>query len=279
MNHHQYHCLIAGLPDLSLGDPVECISVPAFRRVLEEELFPEDFEQVRLVFLRDDHRNLVRFIETGEVDPDSAGNYTYEDFRDQFGLFSSIIPQEDILPPYMVRVMKEFHEMEQKADPVQISHALAGDYLEYVLEHGCRFLRAYIRFEYDLDNLLTYLEAGRHDMERGRYITGRTPHAEHLRQSLSHVLERDPEFEYFDEILSRSEITSIAERELRFDAMRWEKIDELIFFEDFDINRILGYLFKVMIVMRWSGLTRQKGESRIRGILRRTEAECFTPED
>ena len=273
MNHHQYYCLIAGLPDLSFDEPVEWTPVPTFKRMLEKELEPEDFFQVRLVFQREDHRNLFRYLESGKVDPEIGGNFTLRDFKKQERLFSSIIPQEDLLPPYMVRVMKELQSAEAELDKAATSHLLAGDYLDYILEHGCRFLRAYTCFEYDLANLLTYMEAGRHDMDPKRFITGNTSHAEHLRQSVSRIPSRDHEFEFFDEILSLSEVTSLSERELRFDAMRWERIDELIFFEDFDINRILGYLFKLMIVSRWPGLTRQKGDANLRNLLRETEAE------
>ena len=56
---NQYYCFISGLPNLSFDDQKEWISIAAFKKMLEDNLHPDDYKQVELVFLNEDHRGQI----------------------------------------------------------------------------------------------------------------------------------------------------------------------------------------------------------------------------
>ena len=124
MSPDRYHYLIAGLPDLNLEQEKIWISVADFKKRLEFELEPEDFEQVRLVFLRKDHENLLEFLKSGSVNEENGANYSLKDFKAQTELYSAIIPQPDILPPYMAEILRDYWG-DKDFDRLECSHRKA----------------------------------------------------------------------------------------------------------------------------------------------------------
>lgn len=271
-NPNLYHCLVAGLPEIDFDEEKEWISIPEFREMLRHDLEPEDFEQVKLIFLRDDNKNLLDFMDHGEINEDTPGCFRIEDFSAQMQIFDAIVPEPDILPPYMTRVLKKYTlEDGDDFDRVMYSHMLADSYFDHIMELGTEFLKEFTRFQYDVTNLMAFLEADSHNMDRGRFITGRTSHSEHLRNSVTGILAKDPEFEYFDEILSIAESPTIVEQEMKVDRLMWNKLEQMTFFEDFNINFILGYLERMIILSRWSTLTQAEGEDRLRRVIRGSE--------
>ncbi len=265
---NRYHYLIAGLPDLSFPERKEWISIPDFKIFLKDELESEDFEQVKLVFLKDDNYNLVKFLETGEIDEDKAGNYSLEDFKEQKEQSSAIVPEEIILPRYMIEVMNLYIADDADFDPVSCSHIVAEKYYEYVQEKGSSFMKDYTHFDYNLDNLLSFVEAGKYEMDQEKFITGKNELTTHLKNYISRPLVKDPEFDLFTDVIAISELPSIAEKEMKYDQLRWQLIDDMIFFEEFTIDWVLGYLHKMFIVRRWAELKHEEGEEKLRNIIR-----------
>lgn len=271
MPKYQYHYLIAGLPDLSIDEHKLWTPVSSFKKILRNELEAEDYEQVKLVFLKEDNANLVDFLDKGEIDEDTNGNYSLEDFKYQVELFSAIIPQENILPGYMVDVLKEYYGDKENFDAVECSHKLAEGYYDYIQENGGDFLKAYSLFDHNLENFLTFMESRNHAMDPEQFLTGSSGFTMHLREHINRTLTKDPDFEYFTEILCHLEIPFIAEKEMKYDQMRWQIIDEMTFFEYFSIDRILGYLFKMLILNRWRQLDHEAGELKLRAIIKKAQ--------
>jgi len=271
----QYHYFISGLPDLSFDDKKEWTSVTSFKKILEDQLHPDDYEQVKLVFLKDDHYNLINFLETGEIDEGRPGNFTLDHFRDQVSLFSAILPSEDILPPYMVKILQENIGDEAGINTVQISHMLAEGYYRYIIEKGSPFLKAFNEFDYNLNNLIAFMKTGEYLLDQKQFITGDSGHAMHLRSFAGKNLMKDHEFEYFEEILSYTESLSFAEEELKYDKLRWKVIEEMIFFEDFTLDWILGYLEQMIMISRWSSLKRESGEAKLRKMMHESWQETL----
>lgn len=264
MIQRHYHCFIAGLPDLSFSEQKEWTSVPEFRKTLEQELHPDDFEQVKLVFLKDDHVNLLRFLEKRDPDPNTAGNFSFEDFQSQVENFSAIIPDKDILPEYMIRLLNEHINGQVAYDYIEYSRLLSEGYFNYIQQKGSPFLKYITNFDFNLSNLLTYLQTSKFGQDPKRFLTGDNPLVQHLKQSVSRTLVKDPEFEWFEEIVSYASNPSYLESETKYDQLRWQIIEDAVFFEEFSIDQILGYLHQMMIIRRWASLTQTGGESRIR---------------
>lgn len=270
----QYHCLISGLPNLSFDGEKPWTSPEEFREMLANDLHPDDYSQVELVFLKEDNINLSHYLSQGEEEPQRPGVFNSTDFREQEENFSAILPSDDILPPYMVNVMRENLEDEKKKKRLDIQNALSDGYFEHIMERGCSFLKEYTRFDYDLNNLVSFIKAGRHELNQDDFIRGMTEHATHLASNPGKSPSKDPEFEYFDEIVSISESRSFSDQELKYDKLRWRIIDDMIFFENFSIDSILGYLQQLLIADRWSKLRKESGEKRLREIITATVEEA-----
>ncbi|MFP4488835.1 MAG: DUF2764 family protein [Bacteroidales bacterium] len=281
MINNQYHCFISGLPDISFDNRREWIDIPAFKMMLKENLHPHDYRQVELVFLEEDNRTLAQFLAEDEIEDRRAGNFTVNDYREQLEIFEAILPPEDILPGYMVKVMKEVHETEDegRADKMQIEHRLAEGYYSCIMADGSPFLKAFTQLNYNIKNLVAFIKAGKHGKEQEQFITGSSDHAAHLRNYAGRNLASDPEFEFFDEIISYSNSTSFAEEERKYDRLLWQQADDMTFFENFSIDRILAYLQQMRILARWSPLDKKSGEQKLRAIVNSAWQEPATMED
>lgn len=271
----EYHYFISGLPDLSFNEPGEWITPGSFKKILKEQLHPDDYRQAELVFLKEDHSHLISFLENGEMTAEGNGNYSADDYRNQISLFSSILPAADILPAYMVNVLRDHGPEDKEKDSLQIARMLTDGYYLHVMENGIPFLRKYTAFDYDLNNLLAFVKAGDHGLVQERFIAGDSGFSGHLRRYAGKSLPKDPGFELFDEIMSYTGSQSFAEEEIKFDRLRWRMIEELILFEDFSIEKILGYLLQMLILKRWSSLNKESGKAKLREILDRSTKEAF----
>jgi len=267
MVKRQYHCFISGLPALTLDDSRLWISPHEFREMLKENLHPDDYRQVELVFMENDNRNLTSYLVSGKIPDSLVGNYSMSDFREQEKLFSAILPSADILPSYMVRVMRDSWQEDGRKDKLKIEHELSEGYYHYLIENAVPFLKTYSIFDFNLRNLVAFIKAGNHNISQAQYITGDSLHARHLRDYAGRNLLKDHEFEFFDEIVSYTGSGSFADEEMKYDRLRWRVIEEMIFFENFSIDRIIGYLQQLVIASRWKALDSDKGEEKLRQIL------------
>jgi hypothetical protein len=175
----------------------------------------------------------------------------------------------------MVEVLKDHVTEEKESNALEVRRMLTDGYYRHIMENGGVFLKRYTVFDYDLNNLLAFIKAGDHGLDQERFISGDSGFSRHLRRYTGKSVIKDPEFEFFDEIMSYTGSQSFAEEEMKFDRLRWRVIEELILFEDFSIDRILGYLQQMMILKRWASLKREPGEAKLRELLDKTRSEAF----
>lgn len=263
----KYHCLIAGLPELDLSSRKAWINSKDFRIQLEREIHPDDFAMVRLLFLRLDNDHLVDFIENGSFERMEASNFSLDDFKHQVEQFDAILPEEDLLPHYMVDQLRQYQKPESNPDRVEVERVVADRYYEYIMEHGNDFLKEYIQFEYNTSNLLAYVEAGNHATDPWRFISGDTIFVQNLREDKSVTMAASAGFEMFNEITCYAELPFLSEKEMRYDEVRWRMIEEMVFFDEFTINSILAYLMKILLIERWVRLEKEAGEEKLRGMV------------
>jgi hypothetical protein len=260
----KYHCLIAGLPELDLSSMKSWISSGEFRTQLEEEIHPDDFAMVRLLFMRLDNDHLVDFIENGSFERMEASNFSEEDFKNQVEQFDAILPEEDQLPPYMVDMLREYMKSDSNPDRVDVERIVADRYYDYIMEHGNDFLKEYTQFEYNTSNLLAYIEAGNHATDPWKFISGDTIFVMNLREDKSVTMAASAGFEMFNEITCYAELPFLSEKEMRYDEVRWRMIEEMAFFDEFTVDSILAYLMKILLIERWTRLEKEAGEEKLR---------------
>jgi hypothetical protein len=267
MIRNEYHCLIAGLPEISPYHEKTWISLKSFRDLLKEELQPEDFELVRRVLFRYDNENLAGFMLKGDIDEEKPGVFTLDDFREQAEMLKEIQTGKSILPLYMVEAMNWYYNTDDKPGLGELSKRIAEGYYDFMLSAPGMFLPSFTRFEYDLKNLAGFIESAKHNSDPVRYLTGSGSLAAHLSNYPDGRLIKDPEYDLFEELVTLSQIESISEKEFRYDLLSLKFIEDTIFFEDFSIDWVLGYLNMLFILDRWTGLDHLKGEKKLRNTL------------
>ncbi len=263
MEKNLYHCFVAGLPELHFDGSRVWISPSEFKKKIKLELHTEDYHQMEILLYPYDHTNLVRFFQETNLLHEGLATFSASDFRNQQDLFTAILPGEDVLPPYMREVMKRYDKSAVEFDPIGCRRDLDIGYYGYVEIFGSRVVREYTRFEYNISNLLTFQMAAKRDANPVAGVTGEDSFARHLRSTTGKNIVKDPEFEYFDEILSIAESSNLSSAEIRYDQIRWQVIEDITLFEDFTVDFIMGYLIKLLIASRWAGMSEVEGRKRL----------------
>src|SRR5690554_3343578 len=111
MNKKNYHCLIAGLPDLIPDDKKRYFSSAELRDYLQDELRPADFELVKLYYLPFDHENLLNLLfDDEEFQWDERGNYSRKAFEQLADKKQLENLNFSMFPPYFRRFVLLFHD-------------------------------------------------------------------------------------------------------------------------------------------------------------------------
>lgn len=264
MEHRQYHCFVAGLPEISFDGSVLWTTPAKFIEEMRRELHPDDFRMAGLMLLRYDNVNLVRFLQGKDLLNRGVALFNPDDFNRQKEIFEAIVPEEDILPPYMSDVLLLYSESEEPVNHVVCQRKLDDGYYHWVKEQGSSFLKDYTEFEYNLSNMLTYIinsNAGLKHPDEG--IAGDNSFTHHLHETAGKNLVKDPGFEYFDDIFTIAGSHTMAGAEMKYDRLRWNVIEKLTVFEYFTADAVLAYLQKLLIASRWDGMTDLAGREKL----------------
>lgn len=124
------------------------------------------------------------------------------------------------------------------------SSILCGHFYRAAARQRSRFIRSWYGLDRMIRNSQVRFLASKEGFDPGKYIVGETD-------------SRDEEAWPVLQQIFRTE--DLLEREHALDRYRWDRITELTTFHYFDMDVILGFLAKAMIVGRWSSLDRDKG--------------------
>ncbi len=124
------------------------------------------------------------------------------------------------------------------------SSILCGHFYRAAARQSSRFIRSWYELDRMIRNSQVKFLASKEGIDPGKYTVGETA-------------DRDTEAWPVLQQIFRTE--DLLEREHALDRYRWDRITELTTFHYFDMDVILGFLAKAMIVGRWSSLDREKG--------------------
>lgn len=274
MLKRRYYYLVAGLEDLAFDTGKGHTEMAEFREELKNNLHPSDYKLISLLFLPYDNNNFIAFSE-GKTDVwDPFGSYSPGDFEEQKRINNSILGEKNILPDYMVELLAARGDDEEAFDRVSAWKKLAEGYIRLALNSGNRFLKEWIRFDRDLNNILALINAKELNLDANRYIIGDDPFAAELielyNSGKDFVIPAEPE--YAPIIFRIAVENEFLERERKIDLARWNFIDTMTFFEYFTIDLILGYLIKLSIVLRWKRLDPETGKIMLQKFIGEMEA-------
>lgn len=252
-NQKKYYYLVAGLPDIYLGQITGLIGFADILSQIKEELHPEDTKKLESIFLPLDNVNLLNLCFRNHKPWVKLANYTEEELR------SGI---EDInygIPEYLY----EFYDHYLKGDLFQDDYIwenqLSERFFEYLSNNAQGFLRHWYQFVQDFRNILAALSSRYHGYSMDHQLVGNNEVTDKLRNSKSYDFNLGYDFPFIELLIKLHEQKDYNELEKQIDFIRWSKIEELTEYSYFDFDKIAGYVIKFSITDRWAQYNRDKG--------------------
>jgi hypothetical protein len=266
----KYYAFISGLPDLIFDEHKKVYSTQEFNEELKTLLSLSDKRVVNKLFLKYDNENLLSCLKHGEENMffNDLANYPQDVIVDMV----EVVKDEDRkwnkkYPNYLHSFIQDYSAHEETPKIFWEDH-LSTLYYNYLLHKTNNlFLKEWCELNMNIRNILTALSARREGIEYDYLIVGENEVANLLRtlQIPGHAL---AEFiDYFESVREIDEINDLIQKEQRIDAYLWEWIEEKTFFHYFDVEKIMGYLFKLQIIERWRMLDAEKGGEIFRNIV------------
>ncbi len=281
MNKKNYHCLIAGLPDLIPDDKKRYFSSAELRDYLLDELRPADFELVKLYYLPFDHENLLNLLFVDEeFQWDERGNYSRKAFEQLADKKQLENVNFSMFPPYFRRFVLLFHDEEVQFTRAGAMKFLTEDWYKFIFGSKNEFVKTFGEYKRNIVNIMLALNGRKHNIPFEDAIIGNDEIARMLKTNRSRDFGlTDDEFSDIENILQLYEIENLLERELKLDNYTWQFIDEITFFNYFTIERILGFVQKLFIAERWLELDKEKGQHIFKKLLEELESNFEFPEE
>jgi hypothetical protein len=267
-----YYCLVAGLQDITLDIHKLSMGQNDFRKELQTEVHPLDYQLVQILFLPFDNKNLLNLLEKSEEEFDAHGNFERE------LLESNIKEITGELPEYMNRFILSFKDNEPVYPNMSPENQLTTLFYNYVLSMNHDFLRGWYRFNRDLNNLLTALVCRRYDIPYEYQVIGWDDISETIRKSHARDFGLAAEIPYMDDLLNIAKDDDVQQREKAIDQLRWNYLDERTFFEYFTIDKILAFTLKLGMVERWLALDKHHGTQLFEELLQDLKSSYELPE-
>lgn len=263
MFRNHYHYFIAGLPDFFMDDAEIGFPMHDFKNMLQEELRPEDYKLVQLLFLAYDNKTLLNYLNEDYQNHhqlSTFGNDIYDiEFSDE---------KRGILPSYMYRFV-EFYKNEELNQNVNRSweNIITEMYYDYVLKTKNRFLKEWFEFNRNVNNIVIGYNCRKHNINAENQLIGDNMVTQAILKSNAKDFGLSVELPYITEVIALAEKDNFIAREKGLDQLRWEKLEDLTLFDYFTIEVILAYTIKLDIAYRWLELEEETGREMFRKII------------
>ena len=256
----EYHCLIAGLPDLFFDENKTTVTGSVFREELQYQLYPSDYKLVEYLFLPFDNQNLLNIFFGQNKPYFYPGNISKQEFEFQF----SPENEEIRLPAYMKTFLSWMKGREQKHANLEVENILTTLFYEHALNCPNLFLQNWFRFELNLKNVFAAFNCKQYNYEPETQLLQVVGEDSVYSLLMDNKLKAD----YFEELLPyHEELFKIAESNLELiekekavDKIKWEYLDENTFFHFFTIEKILAFTIKILLIERWMKLDNKTGK-------------------
>lgn len=248
----QYYYFVTGLPELSIGMERLPFSMAEYIEMIRDEITGDELEIINNLLYHFDNQNLVNLLE-GKDEFNPLGNIPKALLEEE-----SKIPM--ILPSYMQEFL-EAHRLEQRENPdLSLENELTLFYHNWLLNNDNLFIQKYARFEHDLKNVLVALNCRKHNVDLGKNVLPINEEADVLKQSSASDFGLGYTFDWISEVIAVYNESDILQLEKKLDAIRLAVVDSILDFEYFTINKIAGYMIKLMIIDRWMQIDKGDGE-------------------
>jgi hypothetical protein len=277
----EYHCLVAGLPELLIDTKKIDFILQEFKNQLEEVLHLSDFKLIKLLFWKYDNLNVLRLLKDPGSKINELGNLSREDFEEIFYLVKddALYTYEKEIPGYFGQFINAYKNESPVFPGKEWENQITRLYYDYLSTAENKFIRKWFEFEMDLTNILTAANCRKYKLEIKNELIGDNEITEKLIKSNARDFGISYEFPRLESILRATEEENIIDREKRIDLIKWVLLDEWTFFNYFTIERIFAYTIKIEIIERWLKLDRDTGNKLFSDLLNSLEKSYEFPKD
>lgn len=273
----KYYYLVAGLPELTLDDSKLSYTVADFRTEIYPGLSVADQKLIDLFYLKFDNANVLKLLKDKDAAIDLRGNYAAEELAEAMALIKEGGEMDaKVFPSYLSAFISDYFNT-SAPEEMLLEDQLAALYYNYAMKCNNRFVASWFEFNLNINNILVAFTARKYKWDIARNVVGNTEVCETLRTSSARDFGLTGEVDYFDSLQKINEITELVEREKRIDSLRWNWMEDAIFFDYFTIERIFAFLLKLEMIERWMALDKEKGSQLFRSIIEELKNEVQIP--
>ena len=273
-----YYCLVAGLPDLSLEDGKLNYTVANFKSELYPELSDGDKKLIDLFYLKFDNANLLKLLKDKEAVTNTDGNYSAEELLALVASVREGDAPDKQYPSYLYEFIAAYLALPAE-ELYRAEDLLSAYYYAYAMNCGNKFVSSWFEFNLNINNVLAALAARKYKMDVAQVVVGQTDVCEIIRTSNARDFGLTEMLEYFEPVLRVSEIDELVEREKKIDLLKWNWMEDAVFFDYFTVERIFVFLLKLEMIGRWISMDKEKGSELFRQIIDKLKNEVQIPEE
>lgn len=271
-----YYCLVAGLPDLTLEDGKLSYTVTNFKTEIYPELSEEDRKLMDLFYLQFDNANLLKLLKDKDAAIDSRGNFSADELNAIIASVKDGDAWDKTYPSYLFDFISAY--LQSSGDETFLpENMLAAYYYDYAMNCDNQFVSSWFEFNLNVNNLLSALTARKYKIEVAPNIVGNTEVSEAIRTSNARDFGISGTLEYFEQLLCISETDELVDRERKIDLLKWNWMEDAVFFNYFTVERIFVFLLRLEMIERWISLDKEKGSELFRKMIDSLKNEVQIP--
>lgn len=273
-----YYCLIAGLPDLTLEDGKLSYTVANFKTEIYPELSEEDRSLINLFYLQFDNANLLKLLKDKEAVIDLRGNFSADELNALIASVKDGDVQDKAYPSYLYDFISAYL-LNTTDETFLPENLLAAYYYDYAMNCKNEFVASWFEFNLNVNNILSALAARKYKIEVAPNIVGNTEISDAIRTSNARDFGISGVVDYFEQLLRIGETEELIERERKIDLLKWNWMEDAVFFDYFTVERIFVFLLRLEMIERWISLDKEKGSELFRKIIDSLKNEVQIPSE
>ena len=269
----EYHCLVAGLPELFFNNDKINFTFPDFKNQLREVLHFKDFRLIESFFWRYDNINVLKLLKNPESGINELGNLSKEDFDEIFSLVKddALYLFEREIPGYFGEFIHAYKNELPLFRGKDWENQITQLYYKYLSGLDNQYIRNWFEFEMNLTNIITAYNCKKHQLTVENELIGNNEITEKLIKSNARDFGISVEFPKLEFIINALEENNLVEREKKIDIIKWELLNDWTFFHYFTTEKIFSYTLQIEIIIRWLRLDKETGQELFNNLLSNLE--------
>ncbi len=252
-----YYYLVAGLPDLILDAENKGFDINRLKEEVRDHIHPNDWRLLCEIFRPFDIENFLFLRGISGVRFNDLGNYAEPELLEAFESLN--------LPPFMhtyisSQLPKDEDDAVDSGVAAKPEFYLWSLFYEAMGKSSNSFLRAWFTFDRDFRNVLAALASRNQKKDVASSLIGDGELVEILSRSSAPDFGIKKDVDYLDRIFQIVEQSNMLEREKKLDQLRWQVAEDLAVYDYFNLQFLMAFFVKALIVHRWFGLDRKHGE-------------------